>query len=466
MLHQPPLFPALSLQPVHSTDAVPTRTDVVIVGGGIVGVTAALALARKGISTTLCEKGVIGGEQSSRNWGWCRLTMRDPAEIPLMIESMRMWRNKRALGGADTGFRTTGIMYLCGRSKRDAEDYEAWLKHARQYQLDSRMLSGAEVARLLPNSTKAWPGAIYTATDGGAEPERAAPAIAEAVRRHGAAILTSCAVRGIEQQAGRVSGVVTERGRIACQSVLVAAGVWSRLFCGSLNLRLPQLKVLASVMRTEPLAGGPETSVAGPRFGWRKRQDGGYIVSQAGATIIDIVPDSFRLLRDFLPALVRGETDLRFRLGSRFIEEWNLPRSWALDAISPFERVRILDPEPSHSVLDAAARNLIAAFPFFRNMKITSRWGGMIDVTPDSLPVISAIDALPGLHVATGFSGHGFGIGPGAGKLAADLISGGATIVDPTPFRFSRFTRAAVAQVVEERDSAAKRSSQRKLEAK
>ncbi len=190
------------------------------------------------------------------------------------------------------------------------------------------MLSSAEVTRLLPNSTRTWPGALYTPSDGGAEPEKAASAIAEAARRHGAAILSSCAVRGVEQQAGRVSAVVTERGRIACQAVLVAAGVWSRLFCGNLDLRLPQLKVRASVMRTEPLSGGPDISVAGPRFGWRKRQDGGYIVSQAGATIIDIVPDSFRLLPDFLPALKRGERDLRLRLGHRFVEEWKVPRLW------------------------------------------------------------------------------------------------------------------------------------------
>jgi glycine/D-amino acid oxidase-like deaminating enzyme len=424
---------------VRSDEALPARADVVIVGGGIVGVSAALFLARKGVSVTLAEKGVIGGEQSSRNWGWCRVTLRDPSEIPLMQESLRLWQDRRLLGDADTGFRTTGIMYLCGRSANDAENYEAWLDRVRPFQLGSRMLGSAEVARLLPGAARTWPGALYTPGDGGAEPERAAPAIAEAARRHGATVLTGCAVRGIERQGGRVSGVVTERGPIACGAVLVAAGAWSRLFCGSFGVDLPQLKVLGSAMRTAPLPGGPDVSTAGTGFGFRKREAGGYIVSQAGATAFDIVPDAFRLFRGYWPLLRRSAAGLRLRLGSRFVEEWRTPRVWKLDAPSPFERVRVLDPPPSRATLDAAARNIAAAYPLFAKMRVVARWGGMIDVTPDELPVISPVEGLPGLYLATGFSGHGFGIGPGAGKLAADMVAGDPTTVDATAFRLSRF---------------------------
>jgi len=434
----------LNLAPVASDATLPARADVVVIGGGIVGASAAFFLALKGVSVALVEKGVIGGEQSSRNWGWCRTTLRDPAEIPLMLESLRLWRDRRRLGGADVGFRTTGILYLCGRRSDDAQAYQAWLERVRPYQLGSRMLSGPEVKRLLPGSVQVWPGGLYTADDGGAEPERAAPAIAEAARRLGAAILTGCAVRGVERQGGRISGVVTERGPIACQAVMAAAGAWSRLFCGNLGIDLPQLQVLASVMRTAPLPDGPEVSVAGKGFGFRKREDGGYTVSQADATIFDLVPDAIGLFRPFLPLLRRSVAGLRVRLGARFVEHWRMRRKWKLDEPSPFEQARTLDPEPSLAVLDETKRNIAAAYPLFAGMQVVARWGGIIDVTPDELPVISSVESLPGLYVATGFSGHGFGIGPGAGKLAADLVVGDPTAVDASPFRLSRFRRPPV----------------------
>ena len=114
---------------------------------------------------------------------------------------------------------------------------------------------------------------------------------------------TQCAVRGIETQGGRVAGVVTEKGRIACDSVVLAGGVWSRLFCGNLDLRLPQLKVMSSVMRTEKFDAGLETSCSGFGFGLRKRLDGGYTVASWSGNVVDIVPDTFRFFGDFLPAL-------------------------------------------------------------------------------------------------------------------------------------------------------------------
>ncbi len=426
--------------PAPSLENPPAQADVVIAGGGIVGVSAALFLARRGISVALCEKGVIAGEQSSRNWGWCRMTLRDPAEIPLMAESLRLWRDPLRLGGADTGFRTTGLMYLCDRPE-DAPRFEAWLEHARRHQLDSRLLSGAEVGRLLPGAARGWTGALYTASDGGAEPEKAAPAIAAAAGRAGAALVAGCAVRGLETRGGRVSAAVTERGRIACQAVLLAGGAWSGLFCASLGIRLPQLNVLGSVMRTAPLDGGPEVSAAGARFGFRKRADGGYIVSRAGATIADIVPDSFRFIGDFWPMLKREWRHQRFRLGWRFVEEWRRPRRWDLDRRSPFEEVRILDPRPSDKVLDAAAQEIAKDLPVFAGAAIAERWGGMIDVTPDGLPVISPVARLPGFYLATGFSGHGFGIGPGAGQLAAAMVASDAGRAELEPFRLERLDR-------------------------
>jgi glycine/D-amino acid oxidase-like deaminating enzyme len=427
------------VDPVASDETLPAKVDVVIIGGGIIGTSATLFLAQKGISVALCEKGHIAGEQSSRNWGWCRKMARDPREIPLVIESLRLWERMNETVEAETGFRTCGIMYL-GETEADLARLEGWLEHAREYQLDTHVVRGAEVAERLTGMEKKWAGALYTPSDGKGEPQLAAPAIANAARRHGAAVLTNCAVRGVETSGGRVSGVVTEKGRIECQSVVLAGGAWSRLFCGNLGVELPQLKVLGSVMRTEKLDGGPEISASGGLFGYRKRMDGGYTVATLGVRTIDLVPDNFRLMMDYMPAVKLHWKKLRFRFGSRFMEEWRTKRKWALDEATPFEAVRTLDPAGDPYVLERSKNAIAAAFPAFRDVKIAESWGGMIDVMPDAIPVISAVDQVPGFFIATGFSGHGFGIGPGAGRLVADMVSGAPPIVDPTPFRLTRFT--------------------------
>jgi glycine/D-amino acid oxidase-like deaminating enzyme len=427
------------VDPVESDAVQPNRADVVVIGGGIIGVSTAFALAQKGVSVVLCEKGHIAGEQSSRNWGWVRKTGRDEREIPLIAEALRMWEGMNKAVRAETGFRACGILYT---SQTEADDayHEDWLRRAEPYQLGTRRLNGAEVAELLPGSTKRYRGAMYNPTDGRAEPQKAAPAIAAAARRLGAVVLTGCAVRGVEQTAGRVSGVVTERGRIACDAVVLAGGAWSRLFCGSLGMTLPQLKVLASVMRTAPLEGLPETSSWSSEFAFRRRLDGGYSIANGHGNVVPLTPDTFRFARQFLPALKAEWKAVRPRLDDRFMAEARTPKRWALDAPSPFEKTRVLDPKPDVARNLAAQKSLVAAFPSFAAMKIEQHWAGLIDVTPDAVPVISGVDALPGFIVATGFSGHGFGIGPAAGRLAADLATGAPPIVDPTAFRFSRFS--------------------------
>ena len=430
----------ITIETIEPDPSLPAASDVVVIGGGIIGITTALFLAREGISVTVCEKGEVGHEQSGRNWGWVRIMGRDPGEIPLGLESMRLWSEMDRLVGGDTGFTRSGIVYVADTPAKLAE-HEAWLDHAKSYQLDSRLLSTREIDAVLPGGKRAFAGALFTPSDARAEPQKAVPAMARALRRHGGTVLTRCAVRGIETAAGRVSGVVTERGPIACQRVVLAGGAWSRLFLGNLGIDLPALKILGSVFRTEPLDGPPVHAVGASDFAFRKRQDGGYTIAHRGASVAEIVPDSFRLLFDFLPSLVKQRHELRLSLGHRFLDEARTPRRWSLDAETPFERMRILDPKPSEVILQEAQRNLTAAFPAFAGLKVKESWGGLIDATPDGVPVVGEVPRLPGFFIASGFSGHGFGIGPGAGRLTADLVSGRTPIIDPKPFRLERFAR-------------------------
>ncbi|RWN24542.1 FAD-binding oxidoreductase [Mesorhizobium sp.] len=440
-------MPGPYVVPVHGDAELPEKVDVVVIGGGIIGSSTALELAERGLSVALCEKGGIGHEQSSRNWGWVRISRRDPREVPLMAEALRLWSNLDKRVEAHTGYTRAGIIFTC-ETDRDFAEHERWNRNLEPYQLESRMLSGAEFKAMFPDSRLDIKGALYTPVDGRAEPQKAAPAIAEAARRNGATVLTECAVRGIETSAGKVSGVVTERGPIACAAVVLAGGAWSSLFSGNHGLRLPQLKVMNSVIRTKPLEGGPDQAIWAKSFAVRKRRDGGYTIASGHENVVDIVPKSFRFAADFIPALRAEWHSLRFRLGGRFFDEARIPSRWSLDEASPFEHNRVLDPQPSKKLSDAALVELTQAFPAFAKAEIAQRWAGYIDVTPDAVPVISAIDSTPGFHIATGFSGHGFGIGPAAGRLMADIVTNRTPIVDPGAFRFSRFSDGSKIELI------------------
>jgi len=202
---------------------------------------------------------------------------------------------------------------------------------------------------------------------------------------------------------------------------------------------LPQLKVLSSVMRTAPVAGGPDPCTYLDDVAYRKRQDGGYTIAGGAGFVAPLVPDSLRYLREFLPTLRRERASLRVRVNAQSLREFRSPRHWRLDAPSPFEAARVLDPAPDESQNREVMAAMIRLYPQFRDVQVVQQWGGYIDVTPDVVPYISRVGTLPGLTVATGFSGHGFGIGPAAGRLAAELAIGATPSADPKPFRLSRF---------------------------
>ena len=427
------------IDPVSSDSDFPKNTTVAVIGGGVIGVATALELAEHGIPVVLLEKGIIAGEQSSRNWGWCRQMGRDSREIPLVLESLKLWRGMNARVDAETGYRQSGIVYLAETEMELAAKEKWYAENAKAFGLDTKLVSGAEAERLQPGSTRTWKGALYTSADGRAEPFIAVPAMARQAQKLGVKIFQNCAVRGVETAAGKIVSVVTEKGTIACEQVVLAGGAWSRRFLHNLDIAFPQLTVVNSVMRTEAIDAGVEKSCSAGKFAFRKREDGGYTIAHRHFSVSDIMPDSFRLFFQFLPALKMDWSGVRLRLGRRFLEEARLKRRWKLDERSPFEEVRMLDPEPVNWILDEAAASLRDYYPRFQSMRIAERWAGVIDATPDVVPCISALPKIDGLYLASGFSGHGFGLGPGAGKLMAQMIMGESPCVDPAPFRYARF---------------------------
>ncbi|WP_136065313.1 NAD(P)/FAD-dependent oxidoreductase [Modicisalibacter radicis] len=428
---------APTIAPVQTSSDFPASTTVVIIGGGIIGLTAALALAERDIPVVVLEKGRLAGEQSSRNLGWIRKTSRHGEDVPLALASDRLWAEMAERTGSEVGYRQPGIMFL-SRTSDQLAVHEAWLESVADLSLDSRILSAREIDARVPGGRGDWAGAIHTPSDGYAEPTLASSAIARAAMARGAVIVEHCAVRTITRSAGRVSGVVTERGEIRCDQVLLAGGMGSRRFLGNIGISLPTLPLILSVFRTGAMEGPTDAAVGGPDFSFRKHKDGGFIVTQRGALDAPLTLDHLLVGSKYLSALRSQRGLLRISLGKHFWRDLSLPRRWK-NGRSPFERERTIDPPINQGLNEQAHRNLSAAWPVFENATVEASWAGMIDITPDSNPVIDAVPGVPGLTLATGFSGHGFGTSPAAGQLAADLIMNKTPIIDPGPYRFGRF---------------------------
>ena len=425
-------------QPLSPPDSVPDRADIVVIGGGIVGVSTAWMLAKQGVDVVLCEKGFIAGEQSGRNWGWVRVQGRDEREIPMVLESLRIWEGMADEIGEDVGFRRGGCTFTANKDK-EMRGFADWAELAKTYDIDTRVLDARQILELVPTSGIPWKGALHTPTDGRAEPHLAAPAIARAAEKNGATVLTGCAVRGIETSGGEVSAVVTEHGSIQTSVVLCAAGAWTSMFCRSLDIDLPQLKVRGTVARTAPCKNVLNGNLFDERLGIRRRQDGGYSVAHGMVLEHPVTPSSFRYFRKFFKALMHEIQLVRLDFGRDFIDEWRTPKKWALDQPSPFEGTRALNPKPTERVLKDIKENIGVIFPDLKDTPLVEAWGGMIEATPDVVPVIDEAESIRGFYMATGFSGHGFGIGPGAGKAIAGMLTGNDSGIDLSAFRLKRF---------------------------
>ena len=428
--------------PVTFAGPLPDAADVVVIGAGIVGTSTALFLAERGVNVVLLEKGRVAGEQSSRNWGWIRQQGRDWAELPIMMESNRIWRGlAERTGEADLSFAECGCVYVA-TSQAQMAKFATWHDVANQHQLGTQLLSTAELRERLPNLPDSCVGGMITPSDGRGEPFVAVPALARAADTAGVAIVENCAARALDVEGGRVGGVVTEKGRIRAGQVLLAGGAWSNAFAANAGVDLPQLTVRSTAARTEPAPHAYDMNISQPGLSLRRRADGGYTLATGDVNEHYLSPNSFRYFGKFLKVLRLSARDMQVMPAAPkgFPGAWGTPRRWAGDEQSPFERMRVLNPAPSAKVVRRIEARLGQRYPALAGVKLAEAWAGMIDVTPDAVPVLGESHALPGLYFATGLSGHGFGIGPGVGRVMADVLTGRDPGHDLTRFRSSRFT--------------------------
>lgn len=416
----------------------PAETDVVVIGGGIAGLLTAIYLRERGLRTVICEKGEIAAEQTSRALGWASSLGDAPGRSDLSIPSKKLWADLVARSDSGLTYNPNGLLLAC-HSESEVSDFEFWIA-ANKERADARILSRAEAeAHLGTGSLGNARAAVFQPSDATVEPTLVGKQLAEMAAHAGATIVQHCAVRGVETSAGALSGVVTEHGTIKTTLVVVAAGTWTRLFCGNLGIDVPILNAASTLARTSPIAGGPGVSGSLGGVGWRADLDGGYTIGRNSA-VASIVPDTFRLMRRFLPALREIGSSVSIDLNREFFEALFEPRHWNLDQATPFEKARILDGKPDLKQSKAALAIFKKKFPAAASATITECWGGIVDTTPDRLPILSAVDRLPGLYLCSGFSAHGLAMAPAAAQLVADLIDRRTPDIPPSPYRLERFS--------------------------
>jgi glycine/D-amino acid oxidase-like deaminating enzyme len=423
---------------IATQEDLPPSADCVVIGGGIVGVCAAWWLARAGQKVVLVEKGSVGAEQSSRNWGWCRQQNRDARELQLSTRSLALWEDMGREISDSLGFTRCGLLYL----SNDAAEIEGWAKwgrFARGEGVETHMLSAGEAATRGAATGKAWVGGVWSPTDGIADPSRAAPMIARGVVQLGGHVVQQCAARGLELEAGRVAGVVTERGVIRTRSVVVAGGAWAASFLYQLGVAFPQASVRSSILSVAPGAQGLPDALHTAPVSVTRRADGGYTLAVSGRANLDPTPGALLGARHFLPIFARRWRTLRPGGMQGWTTGFETRRRWALDRPTPMEGTRVLNPHPSASLIELTLRRARALLPGLRGVTMQAAWAGYIDSTPDGVPVIDEGIGIPGLVLAAGLSGHGFGIGPGVGHLVADLILGRPPITGIGQYRLARF---------------------------
>ena len=435
------IFPFRDEGPVGFDADLPETADLVVIGGGVIGVSTALFAARRGLSVVLLEKGRVAAEQSSRNWGWIRVQGRDMAEIPIALEAQALWRELDQECQGRLGTQTTGVNYMA-RTEYQMAGFESWLSQARGLGVSSRILGRTEMLRQLAYPRASWLGALYTPTDMVAEPWVAVPELARLARDAGAVIRERCAVRGLDRAAGRVSGVITEAGRIKTSAVVLAGGAWSSLFLRRHGVDIPQLSVRSTALATGPMDRVVDTAAVDDRIAFRPRGDEGYTLAPAGFGELFLGPDALRHMRHYLPLAVSGEFDVHLRppQPAHWPDAFSTPRHWSGAEQSPFERMRILDPGPNAAKLPQITEQFQRAYPQAGPVVQQAGWGGMIDVLPDVVPIVDRVSELPGLTVCTGMCGHGFGAGPGFGRAALDLATGRTPAHDLSRFRIGRFS--------------------------
>jgi sarcosine oxidase subunit beta len=365
--------------------------DVAIVGGGIMGVSSAYHLARRGVrDIVIVEKDLLAQGSTGLSVGGIRQQFSHPSNIQLSQESVRVFERFQELFGLNINFCQAGYLFLA-RTEETWNDFRASAATQRQLDVPVQLLNPDEIGRQWPYlKISDIVGGTFCAKDGYADPYLVTMGYTATARRLGVRVEESTQVTGFELDGVKASGIITSRGRITAPVIIIAAGPWAGEVGRLAGIDLPVRPYRRQAFMTAPFSGLPRPV----------------------PMIID--QDITFYLRGADPGLIMGMSDPRE------------PSTFNLHT----------DREFMERVVEAA----IHRAPVLENARILRGWAGLYEVTPDDNPIIGEIPGRPGLFCAVGFSGHGFQQGPAVGDILAGLIVDGRTGFDLSPFAYDRFT--------------------------
>lgn len=367
--------------------------EVLIIGGGIIGCAAAYYLAKRGCSVTLLEKSsYFGNGGSSRNGGGVRQSGRDPRELPIAMWGIKtIWPTLSEELDCDCEYYQEGNLRL-GKTEEHLTILQGLTDRAVTCGLDVHMISGEEAREICPYLSEEVIGASWCPTDGHANPMATTLAFYRKARQlgvhfiSGEPIVKLRKIRGVVRQAIASDGTVYEADKI-----ILAAGYGSRAVMETVGLDVPMHQELVEAIVTE----------AQP-------------------------PMFYQMLGT---------------AGADFYGHQTKHGSFVFGASSGYELTNKDNGTPINSSLTASAccRGIMGYFPVLKDAKIVRTWAGWLDVCADGVPVISPVEEVPGLILACGFTGHGFGIGPAVGKLLSQMVLDEKTELDLSALRYDRF---------------------------
>ncbi len=370
------------------------RADVCIIGGGLMGCFTALFLAEAGRSVIMLEKGSVGREASGTNFGNLRLQGRKPEEFPLSLAAHALWEQFETVAGEPCGYEPTGHAYLAFEPEHHAR-LEQYAREAQSAGIDVTVLGSDAVRRRWPNLSALVTAATWSPRDGVADPARACPAVARAAARRGVDIVEATRALRIAPVRDGFSVTTDAMGDIACRQVVNAAGAWSNDFAAALGEPVPMFSAGPPLIATAPVAPLGIASMLAV--------DGSIIFRQLASG--EVVTSSFP----------RQPADL---------DQGAAP-------ISPERVIRDLG-------------RLADVIPSLRNVEARRAWSGVEGYLTDMLPVIGPSRTTPGVFHAFGFSGHGFQLAPGVGRVVADLIVHGRSQIAIDAFSIARFEKPVI----------------------